>query len=281
MGNHYHLLICTPDGELGRAMRHLGGVYTQRVHRRAGTDGPMFRGRYRAILVDSDAYALQVSRYIHLNPVAAGLVVRPEDHAPSSYRAYVGLEERPAWLRVEPTLQLLGGCATGGRYREFVEEGIDEETRAFYDAPRVRPVFGSTEFARAIGERVHRGGSERSTEVPCARLVAPDPEPERILRAVATAFRIPEARLRGDGRVSRRGSGLARGAAVLVARLETRMSLNHIAPWLGYRRYTGASQAMARFRAAAARWPELRQRLEHARSLVRAPATVPLDEVKT
>jgi len=69
MGNHYHLLVETPLANLGRIMRHINGVYTQRHNRLKKTDGPLFRGRYKSILVDEDAYLLQVSCYIHRNPL--------------------------------------------------------------------------------------------------------------------------------------------------------------------------------------------------------------------
>ena len=62
MGNHYHLLLHTPEGNLQRSMRHLNGVYTQRYNRMRGTDGPLFRGRYKAIVVDADHYLLHLSR---------------------------------------------------------------------------------------------------------------------------------------------------------------------------------------------------------------------------
>jgi putative transposase len=74
MTNHYHLLIKTPLGNLQRAMRHIGGVYTQRYNRSHRTDGSLFRGRYKSILVDSDEYLLHLSKYIHLNPVEAQMV---------------------------------------------------------------------------------------------------------------------------------------------------------------------------------------------------------------
>ena len=79
MPNHYHLLLSTPSGNLSRAMRHLDGVYTQRFNRRHDRDGHLFRGRYKAILVDADSYLLQVARYIHLNPIKARLVQDPQD----------------------------------------------------------------------------------------------------------------------------------------------------------------------------------------------------------
>ena len=67
MGNHYHLLVKTPEANLGRAMRHINGLYTQRYNRLRKQDGPLFRGRYKAILVEEDSYQLQLSRYIRCN----------------------------------------------------------------------------------------------------------------------------------------------------------------------------------------------------------------------
>jgi putative transposase len=104
MGNHYHLLVKTPHGNLSRAMRHLDGVYTQRYNRLMHRDGPLFRGRYKAILVDSDQYLLQVSRYIHLNPVVAELCENPADYKWSSFRAYVNPELSISWLKTAFTL---------------------------------------------------------------------------------------------------------------------------------------------------------------------------------
>ena len=69
MNNHYHLLIKTPQSNLSKIMKFINGVYTQRCNILRDGDGPLFRGRYKSLLVDTDSYLLQVSRYIHLNPV--------------------------------------------------------------------------------------------------------------------------------------------------------------------------------------------------------------------
>ncbi len=79
MSNHYHLLVHSPDGNLSRCMRHINGVYTQRFNRGHKKDGPLFRGRYKAVLVDSDSHLLEVLRYIHRNPLRARLVKRLDD----------------------------------------------------------------------------------------------------------------------------------------------------------------------------------------------------------
>ena len=89
MGNHYHLLLRTPEANLQRIMRHLNGLYTQFFNRSERKDGPLFRGRYKAILVDAQSYWLQLSRYIHRNPLEAKLCKSLRQYQWSSYRAYI------------------------------------------------------------------------------------------------------------------------------------------------------------------------------------------------
>jgi len=98
MDNHYHLVVCTRQPNLSALMRHVNGVFTQRVNRRHGNVGHVFQGRYKAILVDRDAYLLEVCRYVDLNPVRAGMVASPQDWAWSSYRALTCASRAPPWL---------------------------------------------------------------------------------------------------------------------------------------------------------------------------------------
>jgi putative transposase len=78
MPNHYHLLVQTPDANIARCMRHINGVYTQRFNSRHRSEGQLFKGRYKSILVSADAYLLQLLRYIHRNPVKSGLAANPK-----------------------------------------------------------------------------------------------------------------------------------------------------------------------------------------------------------
>jgi putative transposase len=90
MTNHYHLVIETLDANLARGMRQLNGVYTQCFNRHHGHTGHVFQGRYKAILVDRDAYLLELARYVVLNPVRAGMVKSPQQWRWSSYAAMMG-----------------------------------------------------------------------------------------------------------------------------------------------------------------------------------------------
>src|SRR4051794_15598797 len=101
MNNHYHFVLHTRQANLSLLMRHINGVYTQAFNRRHDKAGHLFQGRFKAILVDRDAYLLEVCRYVDLNPVRAQLVRKPEAWAWSSYRAHVGQTPAPAWLDTE------------------------------------------------------------------------------------------------------------------------------------------------------------------------------------
>jgi REP element-mobilizing transposase RayT len=129
MGNHYHLLLETPEANLSRAMRQLNGVYSQSFNRRHGRLGHVLEGRFHAQVVDKEAYLRAVCRYIVLNPVRAGLVTHPGQWPWSSYAATAGERPVPAFLRVDWVLAFgdtLERTEAEYRYRQFVAAGLAE-----------------------------------------------------------------------------------------------------------------------------------------------------------
>src|SRR5256885_8146083 len=121
MSNHYHLLVETPRGGLSGALRYLNGVYTQAFNRRHRRVGHLFQGRYKAILVDKDAYLLELSRYIHLNPWRLIKSQNPFKYRWSSLNAYVGGVAVPKWLAVDEVLSQFGNRGKSS-YRQFINE---------------------------------------------------------------------------------------------------------------------------------------------------------------
>ena len=101
MTNHYHLLVQTPDANLSRSIRHLNGVYTQKYNKRHNYAGPLYRGRYKSIVIDSDSYALELVRYIHRNPLEAGIVDDINKYQWSTHKAYLSSAEKWKWLHKE------------------------------------------------------------------------------------------------------------------------------------------------------------------------------------
>ena len=92
MKNHYHILLETPRSNLSQILHHINGAYTSYFNAKSERSGHLFQGRYKAILVEKDAYCQELSRYIHLNPVRAGLVESSSEFPWSSYPYYIGLE---------------------------------------------------------------------------------------------------------------------------------------------------------------------------------------------
>lgn len=189
MGNHYHLLIQTPFANLSRVMRHIDGVYTQRYNRLQCTDGPLFRGRYKPILVSRDEYFLQVSRYIHRNPIETNqpLVESLENYPWSSYPAYLGLNEPFDWLETGFTKSLLGTSAENiAAYREFVMQGNDEETVKFHKGSRIGAVFGSEQFKSWVFDDLMPQLKEERR----SRLIIPNLSTESVIQAVARFYNV-------------------------------------------------------------------------------------------
>ncbi|MDR3492859.1 MAG: transposase [Gammaproteobacteria bacterium] len=151
MDNHYHLLLQTLHPNLGKAMRHLSGIYTLRYNRSLNRDGPLFRGRYKAILIEANTYILKVSRYIHLNPTEAKVVEHPANFKWSSYNNYVD-EKKSNWIHTTFILDFFGHAKN---YAEFVSEGIDSETKNFYDKPQLSSVLGTSKFINKKIESLH------------------------------------------------------------------------------------------------------------------------------
>jgi len=128
MTNHYHLVIETVEGNLSKGMRQLNGVYTQASNRRHHRVGHLFQGRFKGILVEKDAYLLQLTRYVVLNPVRAGMVPSPEQWPWSSYRAMTGMVHPPEWLAVDALLSQFGSDRDEARqyYQRFVLDSVGQ-----------------------------------------------------------------------------------------------------------------------------------------------------------
>jgi len=126
MPTHYHLMVTLKTDDFSaRVMQPFSVSYTKAINRQQDRVGPLFQGPFRAVWVDKDSYLLHLSRYIHLNPVAAGLAARPEDWAFSSYRDYVGL--RDGTLPI--TDEVLSQFPSRQAYREFVESYCEQENQ--------------------------------------------------------------------------------------------------------------------------------------------------------
>ncbi len=168
MTNHYHLLIRTNASNLSRSMHWLGTTYTGHFNRRHSRRGHLFQGRFKSIIVENDAYLIQLSYYIHRNPVRAGLVKRLVGYRWSSYPNYAYGRTYPKWLKTD---LLLSQFAIGDKhkaYREKVQEYAREEERIWEDV-RHSLILGTEEFIDRIKSTYLEG--EPHKEIPQQRMI--------------------------------------------------------------------------------------------------------------
>ena len=176
MGNHYHLVLRTRQPNLSALMRHVNGVFTQRVNRRHGTVGHLFQGRFKAILVDRDAYLLEACRYVDLNPVRAGMVGSARDWPWSSYLALTGVSAAPPWLDASLVYGMLLGRTPATAADQAQAQRLYAELVA---TSREAPLW-----AGALRQQVYLGDpafvERMQTHAAAARMATPDvPRPQR------------------------------------------------------------------------------------------------------
>ena len=167
MSNHYHLLIETPDGNLSRGMRQLNGVYTQVFNRTHERVGHVFQGRYIAILVEKESYLLELSRYIVLNPVRAGMVGSAKDWLWSSYRATTGQAKASTYLNTEWLLAAFAKRKSTAieRYEEIVAAGKNQPSP--WVLLRNQIYLGSDSFVEKMKSLVD--GEKELDEIPSSQ----------------------------------------------------------------------------------------------------------------
>ncbi len=152
MGNHYHLLVEVPRGNLSIAMRDLIGDFSLWLNRVHGWDGPVFKGRFQNRLVETDGYWTHLLAYLHCNPVRSGWVSDPAEAVWTSCKAYYGLVEAPEWLTTSELLAQHGGAKALASYtaevaadRELGPPEFDPET---WCSPTSTEVVGQARAAR-------------------------------------------------------------------------------------------------------------------------------------
>ncbi|MDO9080518.1 MAG: transposase [Desulfuromonadales bacterium] len=208
MDNHYHLLVETPAPNLSQAMQWLNVTYASCYNRRHRRSGHVFQGRFKAILVDIDAYLVVLSRYIHLNPVRAHLVVDPLEYDWSSCREILGQRRVPEWLTTELVLGIFHPERSKAidLYEKFLAEDnaatMDPQEGAVADF-----ILGRSDFVEGI-KRDYLMARSDAAEIPQLRKLKKI-SPDKIVAAVSETF--------GESNETIRGKGHKQSMARLVA----------------------------------------------------------------
>ncbi len=197
MDNHYHLLLETPEGNLSAILHHLNAGYTIYFNKKRQRSGHLFQGRYKAILVDRDAYAVELSRYIHLNPVRAGMVGKAEEYYWSSLKGYLWDNQQEPWLNTRFILQQFGEDENKARkrYREFVNEVAGRKARNPFDEVTASTFLGRESFINWVKDKFLAGrGKER--EIPALRALEKKVSISEIKEAVAEILKKEDSTVR-------------------------------------------------------------------------------------
>jgi len=188
MSNHFHLMVETPLGNLSWIMKHINGSYTTYFNVKHKRAGHLFQGRYKAILVQADTYAAELSRYIHLNPVRAKMVSTPEEYRWSSCSRYLEGTE-PSWLSTGLVLGYFGTEDEDRRrnYRDYLYDAIGKESRDPLSDSVASTILGSDDFVRDIREK-YLDGKENDRELPALRDLSRGPGVAEIKALSEEAF---------------------------------------------------------------------------------------------
>lgn len=253
LGNHFHLLVRTKRANLSRWMHWVMVAYTVYFNRRHRKVGHLFQGRYKSLLVEEGSYLLELSRYLHLNPVR-GKVLGAGDpmerrerlrfYRWSSYRGYAGFGEQSGIVTEELVLGEMGcaGARQGKlRYRRFVEGGLGREIENPAHAAQWQAVLGSEEFLQRVKDRMQTHRSKRR-EVKALRRGTRGPDPRAIVECVAATYQVAGERLLGG-----REYGLAaRNAALWAVWQLCDLTLREIGTMFGGMDYAAVAQRIRR-----------------------------------
>ena len=244
MDNHYHLILETPKGNLLKIMHGINSRYTINFNRRHKRTGHLFQGRYKAIIVDKDAYLIPLSRYVHLNPVRARMVEKPEQYRWSSYRGYIEKGKKDNWVEYSWVLSKFGQKRKRAeqKYREYTEQSLIVKIESPLKDLLGQVVLGGDEFKEKIIEYLE--GKQISQEIVERKRFEKRALPDDIVKEVAKKFDMEEKEVRSRG-----GKGnIARSVAIYIMQRYTGKSNEEIGKIFEGIHYSAVSKASARLK---------------------------------
>ena len=240
MTNHYHLLLETPNANLSKIMHYLNSSYTAYINKKRDRSGHLFQGRYKAILIQKENYLLELSRYIHLNPVKAGMVEKPQGYPHSSYKSYTETRDdefvyRALILNMMSEKKKLALS----KYRNFVEgvkvDELENPLKNIYGGF----ILGSKSFIKQTLELlddIRLDNIETSHRKTFGKTI----DPEDVIKTVSTYLTVPVNELFDM-------KGEVRGILIYMLKTNTGMSNVEIGKLFGGLSYSAVSQIKKRF----------------------------------
>ncbi len=215
MTNHYHLLIETPHPNLSQAIKWINVGYVAYFNRKHRRSGHLFQGWFKAVVIDADEYLKHLSRYIHLNPIRAGMVEHCKDYPWSSYPVFSGYAKARKWLEIHWLLSLFGRSRKKAmaRYREFVESVQNEKIENPSKDIVSGAILGGTEFINWI-KRYFLSDTPDIKEKPQLKILKPGLTFENLISAICKEFGCTHESILQKGKKR----NLARDVAIYLSR---------------------------------------------------------------
>lgn len=238
----YHLVVKTPEANLSRFMRQVDGLYTQQYQRMKGSDGSLFRGRYKAVLIQAEKYLLPLSCYIHTRVKAAQL----NSYQWSSYTYFTRKAKPPAWFYRDETLKQLRTTAAKRplAYKKLVAQGVTDELAHFYGKKNLSSVLGDEKFRKAAQKKKSATSARGVSRGANAKW---RPSCKQIISAVAKEFKVSETSIykaaRGPG-----SKNVPRWVAMYLCQELSAVTLQSIAKLFKLKRYGTVSTTVGKLK---------------------------------
>lgn len=246
MDNHFHLVLQTVRANLSEFMRRFNICYTGWFNYRHNTCGHLYQGRYKALLVDADNYLLELSRYVHLNPVRVGKLRTRDYHKRwqyvkgyqwSSLAGYINAKRAVEFVEYDVMLAMVGGRRA---YQRFLYDGVKEGLEDIFEEVQYQTILGDNDFVALVkGEYLEKGSLR---EQPTYRgMVAKVIEPETVIACCAEVLGIEVDQLK-----ARSGDGVIRGIVADMLYQYSGITQRAIGELLGGIEYTAVNMLRCR-----------------------------------
>ena len=230
MSNHYHLLIETKEANLSTAIQWLNISYAMFYNKRHQRNGHIFQGRFKSILVDKDEYIKQLSRYIHLNPVRAKIVLKPLDYPWSSYSSFIGKAKESEWLETGGLLRHFGKKQkeTIVNYERYVEDVDAEAIKNPNNEMVAGFILGDDVFSKWVYKKFI-SSREANKDIPELKKIKPRVSVEKVVKITCREFECEKDYILQKGRKKND----ARDIAMYIARDISGESVKNLGEYFG------------------------------------------------
>lgn len=256
MSNHYHLIIETPRANLSKIMHSINSSYTTYINISQKRSGQLFQGRYKACLVEHDNYLLELSRYLHLNPVRAKIVERPEEYPYSSYRSYIQEDGEDIICRdlIWKMVSEDKPDDAASRYKDFVNISIDKEIKNPLKQAHGGMILGEKAFIKNTMQRL-KGMDLHKVDISYRRQPNKICDSDSIIDKICSYFEKSR-----DDLFNEKGEG--RNIALYLIKRYTSLSNKQIGKIFGNISYSAVAKVYHRYSYKMARDPELAKKVE-------------------